>query len=394
MAVAGCIGCGSAFDPPGKQGATCMTMQLLSEGTVLHDKLELAAMLEDNGMALTFAAERERSDFAGRCLSEDLPLLLGILAEELRQPGFPPEGVERVRVHTLNSLRRSADDTFDRAYNRGRALLYGGDQPYGWPTLGTEQAVQSLTREDLLGFCRDNVVPARILLAIVGDIDSAATADLVSKLFGDWKVPGGDDAAIYASADNTLPLGKATEIVTMPDRSNATVLIMRRGIKRNEEDYYAVMVANYLFGGDFLARLNERLRVREGFTYGSYSFLNAGRGRGAWTLYIQVNPANAKQASEIALEEWHRMHTEGISEEELQKAKSYLTGNFAVQLNNIGAIASALAEIAYHNLGLDYVERYPRIVNSLTREQVDSAFRKHLSPEDYVIVAAGSINDQ
>ena len=391
VAISGRIRCGSVFEQEGKAGLANMTAQMLSEGTKAHTKLQIAELLEDNAMGLSFQANREYVAFSGRCLSEDTSKLICLLAEELLQPAFPEEQIELVRGQTLNAIKRMEDDTFERAYTHGRAMLYGSEHPYGTPIIGRTETVKALSRQEMLDFHNRAIVPENAVLAIGGDVDSGQVVDLISRQFGNWAGTISSEESLYKRSKEVRELGTDRVNLEMPGRSNATILFMRLGISRLASDYYAAAVANYIFGGDFASRLNDKLRAVAGLTYGSYSFASAGRGQGPWTVYIQVNPANVDQAVELALAEWRRMYDEGATELELNRAKSYLTGNFVVKLNNIGAVSSAIAEVAHYNLGLDYFQRYQQIINGLTLEKVNTAFRENFALDDYVVIAAGDI---
>lgn len=392
VTIAGRMSYGSIDDPPGIGGVAGMSTFLLTEGTKLHGKLQLAGMLEDDGMGLAFTSGREQSGFMGKCLAEDFSKLLEILAEELRQPAFSPNQVELVRTQVLNEIRRAKDDTYERAYNHARLELYGEGNPYACRPSGNEESVAAINPEDISHFHNKHARPNRMLISVVGDVKASEAMKLVERLFGDWHAGEAADCSRYELSHRTLRLGNNHAAIEVPGRANATVLFMRKGIARLDENYYATMVANHIFGGDFISRLNDRLRVQEGLTYGSYSFLSSGFGAGPWALVVQTNPENARMAMEIALEEWRRMHESGASEVELSRAKSYLTGNYAVRLSGISAIASALANAEFFGLGADYVRQYPDIINGLNLKQVNEAFVSYLAPEDYIAVAAGSLS--
>ena len=270
-------------------------------------------------------------------------------------------------------------------------MLYGSEHPYGAPIIGRTETVKALSRQEMLDFHNRAIVPENAVLTIGGDVDSGQVVDLISRQFGNWAGTISSEESLYKQSKEVRELGTDRVNLEMPGRSNATILFMRLGISRLASDYYAAAVANYIFGGDFTSRLNDKLRAVAGLTYGSYSFASAGRGQGPWTIYIQVNPANVDQAVELALAEWRRMYDEGATELELNRAKSYLTGNFVVKLNNIGAVSSAIAEVAHYNLGLDYFQRYQQIINGLTLEKVNTAFRENFALDDYVVIAAGDI---
>jgi zinc protease len=317
--------------------------------------------------------------------------LLGTLAEELRRPSFPEEQVEFVRVQTLNAIQRSEDDTFERASNLARSRLYGKGNPYAGTVYGTKETVAKLSRDDVNAFYKQCISPNRLILVVAGDVNTEEVIQTVSELFGDWPAGSPQDEAVFARSADTQSLDGAEETIEMAERSNATVLFMRKGIARTADDYYATMVADHIFGGDFISRLNNILRVQEGLTYGSFSSLAPGLGTGPWTVFVQVNPENAEKAKEMTLRIWQDMYSEGATEEELARAKSYLTGNFAVRLGTISAVANLLSDMAYYKLGMDFIERYPQIINGLTLEDVNAAFRNNLAPDEYIEVSAGSL---
>jgi zinc protease len=177
----------------------------------------------------------------------------------------------------------------------------------------------------------------------------------------------------------------------MADKEQVDLVFARRGISRTDPDYYAAMMANFIFGGDFTSRLNKELRDNRGLTYGTYSSFNAGMGRGPWTASIGVNPANTRKAKDGVREMLASVVADGVTAAELDEAKTYLTGSYPVRLETNGAIASALIEAELFGLGLDFIQRYPGILTALTLDEVNRAARKYFAPGDQVMAAAGTL---
>lgn len=391
VTIAGRIAVGSAFDPPGRSGLCNLAVNLLAAGTARRSKLELATVLEDNAISLGYSCGRESFAFGGRCLSADLSTLFGVLGEELGEPVFPPEQLELERARILSDIARSRDSTSERAYFAAREALYGADNPYAPPVFGWEDSVQAISREEIMRFFEEEISAASMVLVVVGDVETGQVSDLVSKHFADrlFRIRAADEAEVMANSRRVRAAGRRLSI-PLPDKSNASAVVLRPGPARTAPDYHAAAVANYLFGGDITSRLNERLRTRSGLTYGAYSHLNPGRLAGLWGFSIQANPARVDEALELGLEEWRRMLDEGISDEELHRAKSYLSGNHAVELGHPSARAAALADLLYHGLDTSLLEEYPRVINALTQAQVEAAFREHCAMDGYIAITAGT----
>ncbi|OPX23207.1 MAG: hypothetical protein B1H03_02430 [Planctomycetales bacterium 4484_113] len=391
VSLSGSVSGGSLLDAEGKRGASVMVTNLLLRGTHKHSWQEIARELEDRGMMLTFRSGRENVSLAARCLTEDTEKLLSLLAEVLRYPSFPPEQVELVRKAIDQSILRSEDETFDRAYYTGRDLLYGEVSAYAGRTSGTHESLASITTDDLFATHGLAFRPGNTILAVVGDVRPEQVRQQVEELLGDWQGKATPLERFIATAQEARALSGRRVELPMPHKSNATLVAMRPGLSRTSSDYYAALLANYIFGGDFMSRLNERLRVQEGLTYGAYSFMNAGLGAGPWNLVAQVAPGQVDAAEELLLAEWERFAQDGVSQEELARGKAFLTGNHPVRLHTPLALAGALTDVAFYRLDYGLIEEFPAVIDALSLEEVNTAIRKHFTRKRYVILIAGSL---
>ncbi len=396
VAISGYVLAGAIFNEPEKRGLARLTGDMLIRGTSQMGSDEIAQLLEDNGMELIFSGGREHTSISAKCITEDLSTLLGLLFETLRFPSFEEEELSKAKLIIDNEITRLEDSTFERALFSARDELLGTDNPYAGMLTGTHESLASITREELVEFHSTYFKPSSTTITIVGDVNAESVIREISMLIHNWQTDSGQDvdfSAYYLASEKLCIQSEKFIRIDMPDKSNVSLVFVKKGLNRCSSDFYSAMVANFIFGGDFMSRLNERLRVKEGLTYGSLSFFQPGRGAGPWVISVQVNPESIDKAIEIVKEEWHRFFADGVTEDELYKAKSYFTGNFSVRLDTIYAISSLLADIEYFSLGYDYMARYKDIISSLTLADVNEAIKRRFNPERWVLAIAGSLSE-
>jgi zinc protease len=153
------------------------------------------------------------------------------------------------------------------------------------------------------------------------------------------------------------------------------------------------LVANFIFGGDMSSRINERLRIQEGLTYGAFSWFSNGRSCGPFCISAQVNPENVEPAIAAAKEELARYANEGVSEDELTLTVDYLTGNFPVSLSTNSAVAAILTESVYLDKGVEYLWHYPEIIKGVTAGEVQAIAKEIMGPSNLLLVVSGSLTD-
>ena len=176
------------------------------------------------------------------------------------------------------------------------------------------------------------------------------------------------------------------------DLTQSTIIMGHEGPLRTNPDHYAIRVMNQILGGgDLTSRLGEAIRNRRGLAYSVYSYFVAGRNAGRFQMAMQTRNESAREAIEVARAEIERMRRDGVTAEELQDAKSYLTGSFALGLETNDDIADFLGQVEYLGLGLDYVDRYPDMIRKVTREDILRVARKYLQPEKLILVVVGNL---
>ena len=246
--------------------------------------------------------------------------------------------------------------------------------------------MERITRKDIVDFHRAFYRPNNTIMAVVGDIDTAELKRLLSRHFGRWKRAAID----FPRFDAAPPLKGKTIKVVDKDITQANIQLGHLGIRRESPDFYSVYVMNYILGGGgFVSRLMTEIRDNRGLVYSVYSYFNALKDPGPFKVGMQTKNETAREATAEALRQIRKMVNEGVTEKELRDAKDYLIGSFPLKFTTNEKIASYLTYMEVYNLGLDYLERFPGIIESLTREDVNRAAKMYLDPDNYVLVIVG-----
>jgi zinc protease len=388
----GNIMAGPVFDPGGKAGLAAFTAEMVSRGTQKRTWQQIQEELEFVAAQLGFGTGQQVATVAGQCLKGDLPLLLAAAAEQLREPSFPQDEIDKVRSEILTAQERRDEDTFEVAQKDLFARLYPVGHPLHSPPLGDADSINSITRDDLVAFHKQWYRPENMILAVVGDIDLDEAEALARKTFGDW--PRGGEPARPRLPQVPVPDKPETIAVPIPNKTQTDIAIGFPGISRRDPGYYPADLMNYVLGRGFVSRLNLRIREDLGAAYYVMSNYYAYWGPGPWALQMGVNPARAKVAIAAAIEEVRKMQQAPPSDDELQLWKGYVEGTVARQMETFGGIAQNLVLASFYDLGLDFPYRYPKILKAITADQVWQAAKEHLYPDGAITIIAGPVEEE
>ncbi|MEA2525276.1 MAG: zinc protease [Thermomicrobiales bacterium] len=370
---------GAMLDPITQPGLAAFTARTLTRGTPMVSFEEFNETTDRLGATVSIDAGRNFVEVQVRCLQEDVPALLDLVAEVLRRPTFPEEEVEKVRQELITSVKEQDNDTRTTADRLLRQLIYPEGHPYRHRTLGEVESLASVTRDDLAAFHRRHYGPFVMVIAAVGGIESFSEfVEEVDRRFADW------------TAEATPPGLPAppTELVGLSDtakiagKSQADLAIGALTVPRTSPDYYPLEMGNLILGRlGLMGRLGANVRDKQGLAYYAYSAIESGRQASLWAARAGVDPANVDRAHAGVIAELRRLREEPVTEDELADGKSYLTGSLPIALETNDGVAATLLAIEYYDLGLDYLDRYPDIINAITREEVLAATRNHLDPD-------------
>jgi zinc protease len=381
------LGAGSLFDPMDKLGLAYFTSLALMRGTQLTDYQTLYDRLESAGASLGFAASVHNTNFGGKALAEDLPLLISTLAESLRTPTFPEQQLGSVRAQLLTALAVRAQDTNDMAALTFDRLLFGS-HPYARPEDGFSETIQHIQRDDLVEFHRTHYSPENLVIVVVGAVNANAVFDVVEKELGGWSNP-------QAVASPSLPViqpltSTLREHVAIPGKSQTNLVMGTLGPRRNAPEYLTATLGNNILGQfGMMGRIGDSVREKAGLAYDAYTSLNSWIEGGSWEVAAGVNPQNLEKAIQLILQELRRFTREPVSQSELEDSQSNFIGRMPLGLESNGGVANSILNLERFNLGLDYLQKYPDKVRQITPEAILETARTYIDPDKLVIVSAG-----
>lgn len=380
---------GAVLDPPDQSGLAHLTAVLLDEGTETLSSTQIAEKVDFMGARLSTSGGDDYATASLQILKKDLTTGLELLSDILRRPAFADEEIQRKRLEILGGLRAEKDQpdvVADKAFNE---IIFGA-HPYRRPTEGTEESLPAISRADVVRFHESYYHANNTILTVVGDVTESETRQLLDRFFGDWK------SAPLPKPDIPAASGLSKSIVKRIDKdlTQANIVIGHLGIDRHNPDYYAVTVMNYILGGGgFSSRLMGNLRDNQGLAYSIYSHFNAAAYPGSFSVTLQTKNTTAQKAIEGVLAEIRRIRTAPVLDRELDEAKAFLIGSFPLRMDTSSKIAGLLSQVEFHDLGSDYLTRYPKLIDSVSKSDIQRVAQKYLDPDRVALVVVANLEE-
>ena len=374
---------GTSLDAPGKRGAIYLMTGLLEEGAGDLDARGFARAKEELAASFQYDSGDDDVSVSARFLTENRDQAVALLRSSIVEPRFDQDAVDRVRGQVLSGLASDAKDPDDIASNAFSEQIFG-DHPYGSAGKGTIESVSALTRDDVVAaheavFARD-----RVYVGAVGDITPEELGAIVDELLADLPETGAPmpgPAELHVEGGTTL----------VPFETPQSVAIFgQEGLERDDPDFFAAMIATHILGGSGESRLMEEVRVKRGLTYGVYAYL--GPKDLAAVLVGRVGSANDRiaEAIDVIRAEWAKLAAEGVTEQELEDAKTYLTGAYPLRFKGNGRIAGILVGMQMEDLPIDYIATRNDKVEAVTLEDVNRVAAELYRPDDLHFVVVGT----
>jgi len=366
---------GATLDPEAKRGAVHLMTALIEEGAGEMDAQEFAAAREALAASYSFDAWNDGISVSARFLSENRDEAVALLREALINPRFDEDAVERVRGQVLSGLRSDATDP-DKIASLAMARAAWGAHPYGSDAEGTLTSVAALTREDIVAAHRAALALDRVYVSAVGDITAEELGVLIDDLLGDLPAEG---APMVGEAEFQLEGG----LTVLPfDTPQSIALFAHEGIPFDDPDFIPAYVLNEVFGGGAESRLNDEVREKRGLTYGIGTVLSTRQYGDMVIGKFATSGARMAEAVQVVRDEWARIAEEGLTEDELERAKLYLTGAYPLRFDSNVAIAEIMAGMQFQGQDAGYIARRNDLVNAVTLEDVNRVAKRIYRPED------------
>lgn len=390
FSLRGSFRAGSYFEPRDKPGLAQITASMLERGTKKRSKLQIAGDLEAVGAEMAFSADPFAVNVAARALSKDLPLVMRTLAEELREPAFPADELEKLKQQTIAAIQEQQANTGFRARERLTQLIFDPANPfYLHPGDKLIQSIKSITADDVRRFYTERYGSRSLILAVSGDVNAAEVRRQFDEVFGSFQGPQSVDINVTDPQPQTAT---KREVVLLKDKASVDILLGSAApLRRDSKDYYAALLANSALGESTLSsRLGLQVRDKEGLTYGIFSRFRAPTlAAGPWYVGVSVNPNNVDKAINSALNVLRDYVKNGIRPEELADEKSSAIGSFKVSLSTNAGLAQALWNAEFYKLGVEHIDRYPQLIQAVSVEEVNAAIRRYFRPDQLTVVIAG-----
>ena len=380
-------GAGGYYDPDSESGLAGVTAALMREGTASRSSSQISEQLEVMAATLGVGTSTGSPDatMSGSCLTDQAGKLIDLAVEVLLHPSFPDDELARFKQRTRAQLaQQRANPGFLAAEMFSRAVY--GTHPAARTGL-TPEALDRITRDDLIRFHRAHYIPDGALLAIAGDVSMLqARLGLEGKL-AVWKKPS---VTVTTAVVNPAPIeGPKVYFVARPNSVQTNLIVGTQAVERTSSDYDALVVMNKIIGGGPTGRLFIHLREEKGYTYGASSGLSSPAYRGEWQASTNVRTDVTEPALTDLLEEIRRLRDVPVTDEELADARRSLIAQYALELESPAQLLDLSVSRWRYKLPADYYDRYAERINAVTREQVQAMARKYLAADRLQVVAVG-----
>ncbi|MFI5355044.1 MAG: M16 family metallopeptidase, partial [Desulfobaccales bacterium] len=357
---------GTLQEPKGKEGLANLTAALLLSGTKSRSATQIAQQLDFLGAHLKAGGGDDFATVSLTVLKKDLGPGLELFKDVLLNPTFAQDEVRRKVAQYKAALESEKDEPMVVASRTFAKDLYG-DFPYGHPVMGTPEGLNAITPKDLAEFHRTYFRPNNAILAVVGDLTPDEARQVVTKTLGSWTAAPLPPLKLPPIP----PLQQRKVVVIDKDISQANIILGSLGIKRQNPDFYAVQVMNYILGGGgFSSHLMEDIREKRGLAYSVGSAFSPGLEPGPFTVSLETKNPSAAEAIQQVVAQIKLMMTEPVKPQELEDAKTYFIGSFARNMDSLGKRAWLLTYVEAYGLGLDYPWKYPDLIRHLTPEYI------------------------
>jgi zinc protease len=372
---------GAAQDPADKPGVGNMVASLLDEGAGDLDSRSFHQRLETHSIHLRFQVGRDHFMGSLQTIGEFRDEAAELMQLALTAPRFDSVAMERIRGQILSGLGRATVSPGDIASRRWWATAFPG-HPYGRQSSGTLESVPTITADDLRDYTKRVLARDTLKIAIVGDLDAAAAGALIDRVFAG--LPAKADLHPVAAAS---PQGLGRRIVVDLDVPQAAVIFGGAGIARKDPDFMAAYVVNYILGGgNLFSRLYREVREKRGLAYGVSDSLVGLKNASVMIGNTATRADRTGEALEVIESEIKRLAESGPTDEELARAKAFLKGSYALNLDTSSKIAGQLVQIQLDDLGIDYIDRREGLIDAVTMDDARRVARRLLDGEMLVTV--------
>lgn len=382
------IKAGSILDPQDKAGLADATAYLLTQGTKTKKALEIAEEIDFIGAKLSSRSEEDASYLELTILKKHLDKGLHIFQDILLNPSFPQEEIDRWKKRTIATLAQEKAEPAVIATKKFKNFIFSS---YAYGNIISENSINKITQADIVNFYEKYYRPNNSVLVIVGDVNYNNMQKEIKKSLNKWQ-----KAPIPAFNFSEPPKisGINIQLLNKEDLNQAQVRFGYITAKRNNPDYFPIILLNYILGGGgFSSRLMKEIRSNKGYTYGISSSFDMFKYSGLFTIRTFTKNETVPEIISEIINQLNLLKEKGITDEELNHAKSYFKGSFARKFERPEKIADQILEVELYNLGDNYLDNYKTQIDAVTAEQIKNVINKYITPESAGIFIFGKAKD-
>jgi zinc protease len=378
---------GSRRDPKGKEGLAELTANSLTQGTKELSAAEFNQKVDFMGSEVAIAASRDYATASFTSLKKYQDDTLALLAQVLTNPALKPADIERKRAEQVAGISAEEEQPGYVAEVTFTKTLFGADHPYGHPSEGYKESVAKLSAEDVTKFYHDFYKTGGAVIAVAGDVNAD---EIKAKLEKQLATLQGTVPAQPAPPAPTVAPGIHPDLINW-NIAQANVVLGSGGVERSNPDWYRLQVMNHILGGGgFTSHLVQEVRVKKGLAYSVGSAFDPGKFAGSFRTVLQTKNQSASEAIKTALEQLRLMQQKPVTDDELSSAKKYLVGSFPLKFDTLSKIDSFMLQVEIFGLGLDYPDRYPKLIEDSNKDDVLAVAKKYLHPDAAILVVVAN----
>src|SRR5882724_7959681 len=374
----------NATDRSKHPGIAQIAASVANEGTDTRSSKQIKEELRSIGGSLGLGSDADSTNMSATALSEFSAALFALMSDVAQHPSFPENELKLAKENTIQQIRAGRADPSFLVSERFQKAVFG-NHPYSF-VVPDEKSISSLTRADLRSFVASYYIPNTSTLIVVGDIDVDKTFAEIEKAFGNWK-----SGTVPAEENPPVPVRDKRQIyfVNRPGSIQSGIYIGNISIPRKDKEYFAIRTANTIYGGSFYSRLTRNIREAKGYTYSPFSSSNTQLKTGSFVAGAFVrNEVTGPTLLEIFYE-LDRMRVMPVSDEELNAAKEYSTGNFSVELASQSGLAGRINSVYTYDLSKDFINEFRPKIQALTTADIERVAAKYFDTYRAAIVIVG-----
>lgn len=376
----------SALDES-KPSVAYLTAHLLTHGTKTMDSRQIEDKIDFLAISIDKKITHDYTMLTLATTKRHLKEALNLFFDVLMNPTFPEDELKKELTRVEKSLKQMEEDPSYIAYKTFIKQLFD-KHPYGRPVEGEPEELRNITRHDIVDFYKKFYNPQAMVFSVVGSLDEKELKELIEKPISRWQ------GSFYNRMVNPPSFKKRNGPLKIylkrQDLTQSTVILGFEGISRQDPDFYALSVMNYILGGGGLtSRLAKQVREERGLAYSVYSTFSPYLMPGAFYVEVKTKAENTQNVIKLIVEELQKMKEKEVTDEELKEAKAFLTGSFPLRIDTMKKISEFLPVMDFYGLGDDYIKKYPEYIEKTTKEDIKTVAGRILNTQGYIVVIVG-----